>query len=128
MILQIDKYATFGIHKMCGNYVQFQQVLSVSGKVLPAIAIDHQFSYLDKLLNFGMRDANIKEQLEQCLTDGSTLHQAFKITRKTKMHILKQYRPTLFTFEQCIYDISLTWTQHLDAVITNSLWRWLANH
>ena len=56
------------MQKTCRSYVQFQPVLCVGDQVLPPVEMDKSFKYLGKLFNFGMRETEMKEQLEERLS------------------------------------------------------------
>ena len=127
MKLRINKCSTFGMQRTYASYVQFQPVLCVGDQVLPPVEMDKSFKYLGKLFNFGMREIEIKEQLEERLSGILITTSCLKIKPQTKLRILRLYLPTQFTFELRVYEISLTWiTQHLDAMIDDNVRRWLA--
>ena len=48
MKVRIDKCSTFGMRKQSGNYMQFQPMLTIGGKTIPAIEIVVHLNILEK--------------------------------------------------------------------------------
>ena len=126
MSLRADKCIVFGMLKIGGSYQQFKPVLSSGQHQIPYVEIGQSFKYLGKEFSINMNDLAAKDHLVTKLLTILTTISELSIRAQTKLKLLKLYVPSQLSFELSVYDISATWiTQHLDAMVTNHVRKWL---
>ena len=115
MKVRIDKCSTFGMRKQSGNYMQFQPMLTIGGKTIPAIENGGSFKYLGKIFDYDMKNNLTKTILVDRLKNLLKTTSELDVKPQRKMKILNLFIPNQLKFELRMYDISYTWiTQKLD--------------
>jgi hypothetical protein len=126
MKVRIDKCSTFGMRKQSGNYMQFQPMLTIGGKTIPAIENGGSFKYLGKIFDYDMKNNVTKTILVDRLKNLLKTTSELDVKPQQKMKILNLFIPNQLKFELRMYDISYTWiTQKLDILISNAVRDWL---
>ena len=125
MSLRIDKYfirdaeARRSIQQCLSN-------LTIDNTKIPALDLGASFTYLGKMFNFEIDNAEVKTQLVSRLSKFLEIISNLNIKVQLKLKILKSYVPSQLNFDLRIYDLSYTWIgQNLDAIIINTVINWI---
>ena len=126
MSLRIDKCISFGMRKQEGLYQQYLPNLTIDNTKIPALDLGASFTYLGKIFNFKMDNAEVKTQLVSRLSKFLEIISNLNIKVQLKLKILKIYVPSQLNFDLRTYNFSYTWIeQNLDAIVINAVNDWI---
>ena len=126
MTIRLDKCCSFGMMKIDGQYQQFEPSIFLDHGKIPSIPISSSFTYLGKLLNFGMKNKEAKEAMMNKLTLLLKITSALPVRAQLKLNILNKYIHANLTDDLKKYSLGVTWIrQNLDSECYSHVRIWL---
>ena len=109
MIVRVDKCVVFAMKKINQTYSQYQPMILLDGKQIPAVEQCKDFVYLGKSFNFEMNLESAKNKLFEKLSELLQITSKLLVNPCLKIKILKQIIFPKISFELKIYDFNHTW-------------------